>query len=74
MARKRPAASRRARPKPPRKPKPPEGWIRIIFGQSVHPKLAAPGERNLRLSLQAGKGRVRSITLTYEQTKKLLGK
>jgi hypothetical protein len=45
-----------------------------VFGQTVHPRLAAPGERNLRLTLQPGKGRVRTITLTYEQTKKLLGK
>jgi hypothetical protein len=72
MARKRPSKTGRARRKPaPRKP--PEGWIRIVWGQVVHPRLA-PEEKSLRLRLKPRAGKARTITLTYAQTKKALRK
>lgn len=72
MARKRSSGSRRSGSRPSRK-KPPEGWIRIVWGQVVHPKLGRAG-RNLRLRLKQRAGKARTITLTYAQTKKALGK
>jgi hypothetical protein len=70
MARKRPSgsSSRTAA----KKKKPPEGWIRIVWGQVVR-KLGADGG-NIKLSLKRRPGKARAIALTYALTKKALGK
>jgi hypothetical protein len=73
VVKKRLAARRPPRRKAPTPRKPPEGWIRVVWIQVVHPRLA-PDESNLRLSLKPRRGKPRTITLTYEQTKKLLPK
>ena len=73
MAKKRPSASPRSSSRTPaKKKKPPEGWIRIVWGQVVR-RLDRDGG-NIRLSLQQRPGKARTIALTYALTKKALAK
>jgi len=73
MARKRSArsGSRRSAKKSRQRKKPPQGWIRIVWGQVVR-KVSGGG--NIQLRLKPRTGAARSIALSYALTKKALGK
>ena len=75
MARKRPSGSREStsRALARKKKRPPQGWIRIVWGQVVRPK-AGSSTGNIQLRLRQNPGEPRTIALTYALTKKALGK
>jgi hypothetical protein len=73
MAKGRPSGSRGSSSRTSaKKRKPPQGWIRIVWGQVVR-KLGRDGV-NIRLSLKRPPGKARTIALTYALTKKALAK
>ena len=73
MAKKRASGSRESSSRTlAKKKKPPEGWIRIVWGQVV--RNLGRGGGNIRLSLKRRPGKARTIALTYALTKKALTK